>query len=243
MFCVDEIDFERCLTPLLRPTLLRAPLPRSKVVVLDPGHGGADTGTQNPKLGLKEKTFTLDVARRLKSVLEQRGYSVILTRNSDEKVELAERALIANRAKAELFVSIHFNSLFPDTKTTGGEVFTFTRAGQRSDQSWSFGQDDDTEYDPVPVNRFDAWSVTLAEAMHREIISTLKLADRGHKTKHLGMLRALNCPAALVEAGFLSNDDEARKIATPAYRQQIAVALATGIQNYSALLDSLNSKR
>lgn len=241
--CVSRTDYEKCLVPLLNPALIPPPVPRSGVIVLDPGHGGNDTGTQNQKLGLKEKIFTLDVALRLKALLEARGYSVIMTRKTDEKVELAERALIANRAKADLFLSIHFNSLFPDTKTSGVEVFTFTRAGQRSDQSRGFGQEDDTENESMPVNRFDPWSVALAEAMHRQVITALKLPDRGHKTKHLGMLRGLNCPAALVESGFLSNEVEAAKIATSAYRQQIAAALAAGIQDYTALLESLRTKR
>lgn len=240
---VSTTDYRTCLVPLLRPSLIPARLSRPNVIALDPGHGGSDNGTQNPKLNLKEKVFTLDVARRLETLLERRGYTVVLTRKTDERVELAQRALIANRAKADLFVSIHFNSLFPDTKTSGAEVFTFTRAGQRSDSSRGLGQEDDTEEDPAPVNRHDAWSVALAQALHRRTVQALKLPDRGHKTKHLGMLRALNCPGALVESGFLSNETEARKIATPAYRQQIAEALAAGIDDYVRLVTAPATKR
>jgi N-acetylmuramoyl-L-alanine amidase len=239
---ISRTDYETCLVPLLRPRLIATRAPVPKVIVIDPGHGGADTGTQNPKLKLLEKTVTLDVALRLKKLLERRDYTVVLTRNRDERLELAQRALIANRAKADLFVSIHFNSLFPDTKTSGAEVFTFTRAGQRSDQSRGFGQADDTEVAGAPVNRFDPWSVALAQAVHREIVTELKLPDRGHKTKHLGMLRALKCPAALVEAGFLSNEAEARKIGTAAYRQEIAEVLASGIERYASMLRSLPRK-
>ncbi len=242
MLYVDAVDYRNCLVPLLRPALAAGRPHRPRIVAIDPGHGGVDRGTENPKLGLQEKTFTLDVARRLRRLLENRGFAVVLTRDADERVENSQRALIANRAHADLFVSIHFNSLYPDTKTTGAEVFTFTRPGQRSDSSRGLGQPDDTEDGPAPVNRFDPWSVALADALHRATVTQLKLPDRGQKTKHLGMLRSLDCPGALVESGFLSNEEEARKIATPAYRQRIAEALAAAIENYAGLVQSLGGK-
>ncbi len=240
---VSRTDYETCLVPLLRPTLLQKVPRPPKVIVIDPGHGGADQGTQNPKLGLKEKVFTLDVSQRLKRLLESRGYEVVLTREKDERVNLQSRAIIANRAGADLFISVHFNSLYPDTKTSGAEVFTFTRAGQRSDQSRGAGQPDDTEDDPAPVNRHDAWSVLLADALQRATLKALKLPDRGQKTKHLGMLRGLNCPGVLVESGFLSNEAEAKKISTPEYRQQIAEALAEGVEWYASVVRTVNAKR
>lgn len=240
---VSRTDYETCLVPLLRPTLLQKVPRPPKVIVIDPGHGGVDQGTQNPQLGLKEKVFTLDVSLRLKRLLEARGYEVVLTREKDERLELQSRAIIANRAGADLFVSVHFNSLYPDTKTSGAEVFTFTRAGQRSDQSRAAGQPDDTEHEPAPVNRHDAWSVLLGDAVHRATLKALKLPDRGQKTKHLGMLRGLNCPGVLVESGFLSNEAEAKKIATPEYRQQIAEALAEGVEWYASVVRMVNAKR
>ena len=240
---VSRTDYEACLVPLLRPTLLQKVPRPPKVIVIDPGHGGVDHGTQNPRLGLKEKVFALDVSLRLKRLLESRGYEVVLTREKDERLELQSRAIIANRAKADLFVSVHFNSLYPDTKTSGAEVFTFTRAGQRSDQSRGPGQPDDTEHEAAPVNRHDAWSVLLGDAVHRATLKALKLPDRGQKTKHLGMLRGLNCPGVLVESGFLSNDEEAKKIATPEYRQRIAEALAEGIEWYASVVRTVNAKR
>lgn len=240
---VSRTDYETCLVPLLRPTLLQKVPRPPKVIVIDPGHGGVDQGTQNPQLGLKEKVFTLDVSLRLKRLLESRGYEVVLTREKDERLELQSRAIIANRAGADLFISVHFNSLYPDTKTSGAEVFTFTRAGQRSDQSRAAGQADDTEHEPASVNRHDAWSVLLGDAVQRATLKSLKLPDRGQKTKHLGVLRGLNCPGVLVESGFLSNDAEAKKIATPEYRQQIAEALAEGVEWYASVVRTVNAKR
>jgi len=136
-------------------------------------------------------------------------------------------------------VSIHFNSLYPDTRTSGTEIYTFTRNGQRSDQSWSFAGGDDAEPEPSPVNAFDPWSSLLGYAMHREVLGHLKTFDRGQKTKHLAVLRGLNCPGVLVESVFLSNEAEAKRAATPEYREQIAEAIVAGIRSYVRTLDAL----
>ena len=235
---LTRIDYERRLLPILRPDLVRPRIVRPRIIAIDPGHGGVDRGTRNPKLGLEEKGFALDVAKRLERLLEARGFQAILTRTEDMKIELAQRAVIANRANADLFVSIHFNSLPNDSRTRGAEIFTFAPQHQRSTNSWGPAQRDDTEGSAAPVNRYDAWSSALAHSIHREVIDQLKVFDRGQKIAHFGVLRGLDCPGVLVESGFLSNEDEARKIATPGYRQQIAEALADGIVNYADTLDS-----
>lgn len=245
---VNRTDYERCLLPLLRPELVTTPVPKLRTIVLDPGHGGNDPGMENTSLRVQEKVLALDVALRLEKLLRADGYSVVLTRRDDRQLapskeaDLQRRAIIANAAGADLFLSIHFNSLFPDTRVSGTEVYVFTRPGQRSDTSWGFGQADDTETAIAPVNRHDAWTSLLAHAVHRETINGLKTADRGHKTKHLGVLRGLNCPGVLVESLFLSNAEEARRAAAPAYRQQIAEALYAGIRSYAATLDTLRPK-
>lgn len=245
---ISKTDLERCLAPLLRPALLGPLLTRPRVIVIDPGHGGQDNGMENKPLKLKEKVLTLDVALRLRKLLEARGFTVVMTRTDDRQLgpdkqtDFLTRWDIANRAKADLFVSIHFNSLYPDTKTSGTEVYTFPRAGQRSDPSWSFGGKDDAESKPSEVNRFDPWSAVLASAMHREVTDTLKTVDRGQKTMHLAVLRGLKCPAVLVESVFLSNESEARRAATPAYLQQIAEGLARGIDSYTGTLEKIQPK-
>jgi N-acetylmuramoyl-L-alanine amidase len=245
---VSKTDYERCLLALLRPDNVGAPVPRLRTIALDPGHGGADPGMENRTLRVQEKVLTLDVALRLEKLLRAEGYSVVLTRRDDRQLaptkeaDLQRRAIIANAAGADLFLSIHFNSLFPNTRVSGSEVYVFTRPGQRSDQSWGFGQADDTEHDVAPVNRHDAWTSLLAHAVHRETIGGLKTSDRGHKTKHLAVLRGLNCPGVMIESVFLSNDAEARRAATPTYRQQIAESLAAGIRSYAASLDALRPK-
>ena len=239
---VSAIDFEACLVPLLKPALIKRRPARPKIIAIDAGHGGVDQGTENRRLGYKEKTFTLDVSRRLKTLLEKQGYTVVLTRPTDATVDKLTRVMIANRAGADLFVSVHFNALPNDQKTQGSEVFTFAPQFQRSTNSWSPLEPDDTEIDSAPANRFDAWNSLLAHMIHRELLAGLKTWDRGKKIGHLGVLRGLTCPGVLVESGFLSNDTEARKIGTEAYRQQTAAALAAGIQAYVAQLDALRLK-
>jgi N-acetylmuramoyl-L-alanine amidase len=239
---LSKIDFERCLAPLIRPAIVSPLPPELRVIAIDPGHGGTDIGTANEKLGLKEKVFALDVAFRLKKLLEAAGYKTVMTRSDDRNLVLQQRAEIANRAGADLFISIHFNSLYPDTKTSGTEVFVYTPEDHRSTESWGVGQPDDTRRSPEGVNRYDPWSSLFAHKLHRSVIAELKTFDRGQKTKHLLALQDLNCPAALVEAVFLSNDTEGTNAATGAYRQRIAKAIAEGVADYKTTIDGLRPK-
>lgn len=229
---VSRIDAERCLTPLLRPGLGVNVPTAPRIVVLDPGHGGKDNGTS-----AHEKTYALDVARRAKKLLEDSGVRVVLTRDSDVFLDLPQRAAIANANRADLFVSIHFNALPRDTKTSGVEVFTFAPQFQRSTNSWSPREGDDTEREAAPVNRHDHWSAVLAHAVHRRFVVDLKTFDRGKKLAHWGVLRALSCPGVLIECGFLTSESESRKIGTAAYRQKLAEALAAGVRDYGLAIE------
>jgi len=243
---VSRIDVERCLAPLLRPGLGVLLPSRPRIIAIDPGHGGIDDGTENKALGLKEKVLTLDVAFRLKKLLETSGYQVFMTRTGDKelspdkKIDLPLRALLANRAGADLFVSIHFNAAPKDTR--GTEVFWLAPRMERSTDSWSLGAEDDSVTEELPGNRFDHWNVFFTATLHRALRDTLKTEDRGIKMAHWAVLRTLNCPGVLVEPAIISNEGEARRVATPAFRQQIAEALAAGIRDYTAMLDSLRPK-
>ena len=247
---MSRIDFERRLTPMVRPAFGPACPPPPRVIALDPGHGLPDNGFENEKFDLKERILTLDVAQRLKKLLEAKGYRVVLTRTDDralspeKKIDFPLRDQVANRASADLFVSIHFNSLFPDTKTSGTEIYTFAPRMQHAADWWgdTRKEDPDVEREEASVNRYDFWSVVLAQALHRSVLASLRTADRGAKLKHLGVLRNLDCPGVLVESVFLSNDGEAKRAATPAYRQQIAEALAAGIGAYAGTLETLRPK-
>ncbi len=248
---ISRTDLERRLLPLVRPQACGPPPPRPHVIVIDPGHGGDDSGTTNPRLRLREKTLTLDTARRLGRLLEADGYRVILTRTGDYKLDrdhdadLRDRAEVAVAARADLFLSIHYNSVAPDSRTHGTEVYIFCPRFQRSTDSWGRHQDDSEPSrrfpDPSPVNRYDRWSAVFAHAMHGELLRRLGTEDRGEKLRHLGVLRPLHCPGILVEAAFLSNDAEAARVATPAFREQIAEAMRAGVRAYAAEVAALGA--
>jgi N-acetylmuramoyl-L-alanine amidase len=234
---VSRIDFERCLAPQLRPGFGALPLPAPRTIVLDPGHGGKDNGTS-----LNEKTFALDVARRAQKILAAAGLRVVLTRETDVFLDLPERSAKANAGRADLFVSIHFNALANDSKTSGVELYSFAPKAQHATGWLGKKNDPDLETSDMPVNRFDHWNVVLAQSLHRRLVGDLKAFDRGRKLAHWGVLRGLECPGVLVECGFLTSTAEAKKIATPAYRQKIAEALAAGVRDYVATVASLQPK-
>lgn len=237
MLWMAEVDIRSTLLPLLQPATA-APPTGLRLIVLDAGHGGTDPGTQNEKMKLNEKTFTLDVAQRLKPLLEARGYKVLLTRDKDTRfhnspaVDLPMRADFANKAMADLFLSIHFNAL-GNADVHGIETYAFTPAGLRSS-----GEDDRSPDDEKaqPANRHDHWSVVAAGAIHLGLRSQVEGFDRGLKRARWAVLRQLNCPGVLIECGFLTNEAEARRINTPAHRQKIAEGIAAGVDAYAAQL-------
>lgn len=231
---LSRIDAERLLGPILRPGLGQTRAPRLKTIVLDPGHGGKDTGKVNEKLRAREKEYSLDTAVRVRKLLEREGYRVVLTRSGDQFVELQERAAIAERANADLFISIHFNSVENGVgKVTGVETYTMTPQHQLSsdrvpDQYVALAN---------PGNLSDHWNSILGYQMHRQVLHELKSSDRGLKRGRLAVLRLAPCPAVLVEGGYLSHDGEARKIMTTAYRQNLAEGIVNGVRSYAIAVE------
>jgi N-acetylmuramoyl-L-alanine amidase len=241
-FYLSRADYQFHLVPRLRPDLCGPPPKPPHVIVLDAGHGGMDHGTENPNLRTMEKTYTLDVALRLRRMLEEAGYKVMMIRESDVTVPKENRAAIANRWSPDLFISIHFNSLFPNTKTTGVEVMAFPSRMQRSTDSWSPGKKDDAESAAAPIDSFSAWNTVVGSILHRHLLDALHDGDRGEKFEHLAVLRGLECPGVLVEPAFLSSETEGPRLATSAYRETIASAILAGVQDYSAVLRRLASQ-
>jgi N-acetylmuramoyl-L-alanine amidase len=226
---IDRIDAEKLLAPLLRPQTFRDSARPVRRIVIDPGHGGRDGGTSNAALKLQEKIFTLDVAERLGGILGQQGFEVVQTRTDDRYLSLAERATQARVAKADLFVSLHFNAA-GRAQVHGVETYVMTPQHQRSTSS---SQPDPSDQKFEPGNTHDAWNVVLGMQVHHALLDATKPFDRGLKRARFAVLRLAECPAVLVEAGYLSNEAEARKIASRAYRSEIAQAVATGIVAYA----------
>lgn len=241
---VPKLDVIKTIAPLFAaadhiPFLPEPP----KLIVIDPGHGGTDPGKQNAKLKLNEKDMTLDVALRLKKLLEVRGFRVILTRSTDTRfsnspaIDLPLRAEVANKENADLFLSLHFNAVDRDPERVSGvETYVMTPQFQVSTQA---EQDRAMVREVYPGNRQDVANALFGYNLHRQLVTDLKTSDRGYKRYRLAVLRTLKCPGALVEAAYLSNDAEARRVATPAFRAQIAESLAEGIGQYAATLAAL----
>jgi N-acetylmuramoyl-L-alanine amidase len=239
---VSKLDLIKIVAPLIRPSEHAAYLPasRPKLIVIDPGHGGIDPGTENRKLGVNEKTFSLDVALRLKKLLELQGWQVLLTRSDDRElskvkvIDLQMRADFANKKNADIFLSIHFNAA--DDSVSGVEVYSLPAQFMLSSGS---EQKDEWTNQLFPNNRFDYANLLLGDELHRGLLGSLKSPDRGYKRARWGVLRPVECPAALVECAYLSNPAEARRVMAPEFRQKIAEGLLAGLQNYAADLATL----
>jgi N-acetylmuramoyl-L-alanine amidase len=227
---VHEVDVNKNLLPLAsgRPAHRTA----LGTVVIDPGHGGQNTGTRSIDPLLLEKDLTLDWALRLESLLLARGFRVVLTRRTDQDLSLSERVEVADRHKGDLFLSLHFNSAHPLTEHAGLETFCLTPVGLPS--TLTRGYDDDVTLNH-PNNRHDHDNLHFAFRIHRSLLKTSDATDRGiRRARFMGVLRAQDRPAVLIEAGYLSNPEEARRIATPAYRQQLAQAVADALTEFPA---------
>lgn len=231
-FYISRLDYERTLLPLIRPQAFSLARYRVGHIVLDPGHGGRDTGAENKALKINEKTFTLDVARRMKQRLEALGYKVTLTRNEDRFVELRNRPRLANTLKADLFISIHFNAV-EDRSIYGIENYLYTSQGAPS-SSRADTVKSDSEYQAA--NRQDIANLWLAYEVQRSMVGSLKTKDRAVRRARFAVLEDLRCPGILVEGGYISNMSEGTRLSSGLYRQQIANAIVTGIQNYQQRL-------
>lgn len=230
---LSERDLEQILHPILQPGS-KKPVPRIKTIVLDAGHGGHDPGNQNRRLKLQEKRMTLDVAKRLDRLLTAQGYRVIHTRKSDRYLGFDDRTAFIRKHRADLFISIHFNA-FTSSRVAGTETYILTPRGQRS--SPQAERDTSMSRTAYPGNKHDHWNILLGYHVHRQMVQALGLPDRGLKRFRYSVLRSATCPAVLVEAAFLSNDAEARKVATPAYRQKIAASIAAGVKSLATTLN------
>ncbi len=234
---ISSRDYELTLRALLTPQFF-PDVPKLYRIVIDPGHGGKDTGTRNQELGLKEKTFVLDTSNRLAKILRKHGYFVILTRSSDRFVPLRERADKANQFRADLFISVHFNAV-KKTRVSGVETYAMPLVDQPPTARSNLDSRDHTEY---PGNGNDPWNTLLGYYVQSSLVNTLETVDRGLKRERYEVLKYIQCPGILTEAGFLTNPSEARKIRSSAYRQKIAQGIADGVLLYQKTINRLRNK-
>jgi N-acetylmuramoyl-L-alanine amidase len=224
------------------------PRPGIRTIVLDPGHGGGETGAIGPG-GNQEKDLTLALARAVKSRLESRlPVRVVLTRDGDDQVPLDSRTAIANQNKADLFVSIHLNST-TGASARGAETYFLSlqasdaraadsAAAENLPGRAPAGGDDDPLYDlqlilwDLAQSRHLTESQAVARLIQEELNGALGLRDRGVKQAPFRVLMGAAMPAVLVELGFLSNPEEEQRLGDPEYRGQLADALVRAISRY-----------
>src|SRR6266481_1503682 len=228
-FLVSRTDVAKTIEPLVRPH--RVPnVGKVQTVVLDAGHGGHDKG-QVSRYGC-EKDFALDVARKLRPLLQAKGLRVIMTREGDYFVPLEVRAKIANAARNSIFVSIHFNATNDDPNATGFEIFSFTPRGA---PSTSDGTAAASSVNLQPGSSVDAQSMALSACIYHSVLGHIPEYDRGIKRARFAVLRLTKVPAVLLEGGFLTERGECKLISNKDWRGKLAAAIGVGIENYQEL--------
>ncbi|MDW8345050.1 MAG: N-acetylmuramoyl-L-alanine amidase [Verrucomicrobiae bacterium] len=221
-----RVDVLKTVDPVARAGQFRRLAP-ARVVMLDAGHGGTDRGARSAS-GRTEKELTLDVAQRVERYLKGSGLHVVLTRRRDVTVSLSRRTAMARERRADLFVSIHFNSAMGSAH--GIETFCLPPRGL---PPTAVAEARRVDHEPQSGNRFDAENVWLAHLIQKQLLQATGAVDRGVRRARFQVLRDAPCPAVLVECGFLSYRPEAARIATVEYREQLARAIAEGIRRYA----------
>lgn len=193
-------------------TILVSPL-HGKTIVLDPGHGGMDSGATAG--GYLEKDINLSVGLKLRDLLESYGAKVIMTRDTDTFIELSARAQVSNDAKADAFVSLHTNSADTFSLASGIETYYYEQP--------------DPDHPPAVTL---AQSSRLASEVENSLLAATGAVDRGAKGNNYAVLRENERPAILVELGFITNDLERARLVSSSYQQTEAQAVLDGLNQY-----------
>lgn len=229
--------------------LSAAALAGQPVVVLDPGHGGNQEGATGPA-GLLEKELSLALVKRLAEVLGGLGAKVVLTRSDDTAVSLPARVELANRARPELFISIHANSMptrrmreraegietfFLSAHASGEEArHTAARENEEGARAAVVKGGDTLGFILADLARVEAHaeSSRLAYAVHQRLIAATGAADRGVQQAPFFVLSGVDAPAILIEVGFVSHPTEGRRLRDAGYQGKLAAAIAEGVNAF-----------
>lgn len=222
------------------------------VVVLDPGHGGAwpHDGAHGGR-GLHEKVIALEVAQKTRAFLEAQGATVILTRDEDEDIPLADRVRIANEAGADVFLSIHCNAMESreDRKVTRGVETYFLSPDPTDAEARMLAQLENGGPDAVPLPKASDPvvgilndlalgqarndSAALAQILQQHLVRETKAPSRGVRQAPFLVLSGTRMPSALVEIGFISHPKEGRLLGGEKYQSRVAESLANGVREFA----------
>ncbi|EPD5728631.1 N-acetylmuramoyl-L-alanine amidase family protein, partial [Campylobacter jejuni] len=221
-----------------------------KLVVIDAGHGGKDSGALSDKKGsLKEKDIVLSTALKLGNELKKRGYKVLYTRSSDKFINLRDRTKYANDKRADLFISIHANAAPNATKAKSSEgVETFFLSPARSERSKKAAEKEN-QGDFEEINYFSKQSILnflnrekivasnkLAIDVQKNILTQTrkkyKIVDGGVREAPFWVLVGAQMPAILIEIGYITHPNEGKRIANKAFQDLLVKGIADGVESY-----------
>jgi N-acetylmuramoyl-L-alanine amidase len=235
------------------PVLVTTPRPLLQTIVIDPGHGGDDLGARG-RSGTQEKTITIEVARRLRGLIEARlGVRVILTRDDDRAVGADERAALANNSKADLFLSLHANAA-PAPGIAGAEVFhlRLDREGEDARRAaeaeavslpvlgGATRELEVIQWDLAQARHVEASGI-LAGMLEEELSNRVTMGPRPVQQAPLRVLVGANMPAALIELAYLTNPEQEKVAATEAYQSLVAQAIFDAIVRFRGYLEGQSS--
>ena len=226
---IKEVDFKTAYDPILR-SYNYMPKNLPKLVVLDPGHGGKDSGACG-KTKVYEKIVVLDISNRVKKLLEAKSIPVRLTRRGDTYPTLQQRTDYAEKVNADLFISIHADGAGAES-ANGVETFITTSAGCDSSNYYGQGGDKSAQRN----NKYDAANAVLGFSIQSNLVKMSKRSDRGLRRARFAVIKKAPCPAALVECGFLTNPAEESLLNSSSYRENVARGIANGILGYFTLV-------
>lgn len=223
-----QADITNIIYPLAMPDVILNFTPEN-LIFLDPGHGGTDGGAVGKKL--VEKDIVLDIAKIVKRKLTAHNIDTIMSREEDKTTSLLERVQMASKKSATAFVSIHLNSSF-NNEASGIETFVLSTSGFQSTD----GGNSRTANKHGSV--YDQFSIVLAYYIHSNLVKNLDMVDRGIKRAGFEVLRGANCPAVLLECGFISHQGDEEKLADSQFRTNLAESITAGIIQFIRYGDS-----
>jgi N-acetylmuramoyl-L-alanine amidase len=226
---ISPLDLQTAVFPVLYPPR-NSDESKVNLICLDPGHGGRDPGNQEGKN--QEKKFTLALADEVKKQLRTAGFSVVMTRSSDTFVDLPIRPSIANKAEADLFVSLHFNSTEAGS-ARGIETYCLTPAHASSSNARGEGANTGA----FPGNKLNEKNVMLAYQVQKSLVKSLSAEDRGVRRARWAVLKPAEMPGILIEGGFMSDSYEMGKISESGYRKKLAKAIVDGVVAYKKVVE------
>ncbi len=244
-FIISKTDIVKLIDPILRPTYI-SQRREVKTIVIDAGHGGHDVGQQTPQV--READSMLSLAHQLAAQLRQRGYEVLLTREDNRYLSDQQRIDRANGTANAIFLSLHLNSGRSDYH--GIETYTVspftpaeaTGAGTTPNGASPAGSPSPTPSHPLsangttgamPGNEQDGANIALAFALQASLVNATGAQDGGCRRARYSLLSSVRCPAAIVELGYATHEQEGAALNTEEYRSTLALALANGVDAFA----------